>query len=85
MIIPEKHKFQCWVDSTPMLIEVDQPDVMFEINSEHCVLIKDPEQVLMIRDMLTVWLSRQKQPQVQNQHCPTYDPCEDCRKAEGLD
>lgn len=63
MVIPDKQEFKCFVDQTSMTVEIDGFDVMFKMNDENCVLIKDSEQVLLLRDMLTVWLSRQKKPE----------------------
>lgn len=76
MIIPQRHTFKCFADGTLLLIDVGNEhsfDVLFAMgDDEEGVLIKDPEQVLMIRDMLTVWLSRQKQPEVGSVHCTAH-------------
>lgn len=63
MYIPSVQEFKCCASSHDVLtVDISEtvPDsVLFELNSFD-VYIEDPEQVLMIRDMLTVWLSRQK-------------------------
>lgn len=61
MYIPSVQEFKCCANSHDVLTvdisKCDPESVLFQINS--CdVYVDSTEQVLMIRDMLTVWLSR---------------------------
>lgn len=63
MYIPTVQEFKCFVDGKELTVDVSlASDVMFKINidMDACVLIKDPEQIATLRDMLTVWLSRER-------------------------
>ena len=61
--IPVRHAFHCSAAPDIDVMEVkvaDSQTVMFELSGSS-VFIEDREQVTLLRDMLTVWLSRPKQ------------------------
>lgn len=59
MIIPTEHEFECACDENDTLfIDVLSETEVYIVVGQTSISMRDREQVTMLRDMLTVWLSR---------------------------
>lgn len=57
MIIPDQHDFKCRNNPDDELnVDIRNKDYVY-FSARNAAMIEDPEQIALIRDMLTAWLS----------------------------